>query len=78
VIKLSTRPDAKFEIEKAKTRVCRNIAISQRIVPARVGNSGSPTAIQKVLQISGIGGFNNPLIILFKMLLSLNAINVQI
>ena len=51
---------AKFEIEKAKTRVSRNIVISHRIVPARVVNSGRPTAIQEVLQISGIGGFTTP------------------
>ena len=52
---------AKFEIEKAKTRVSRNIVISHRIVPARVVNSGRPTAIQEVLQISGIGGFTTPI-----------------
>jgi len=51
---------AKFEIEKANMRVSRNIAISHRIVPAWVGNSGIPTAIRKVLQISGIGGFTTP------------------
>jgi hypothetical protein len=40
----------KFEIEKAKTRVSRNIAISHYIVTVRIGNSGSLTAIREVLQ----------------------------
>jgi len=51
---------AKFEIEKANMRVSRNIAISHHIVPVRVGNSGSPTAIREVLQIGDIGGFTTP------------------
>ena len=33
--------EAKFEIEKAKTRISRNIAILRYIVPVRVENSGS-------------------------------------
>jgi len=51
---------AKFEIEKAKTRVSMNIAISYYIVPVQIGNSGSLIVIREVLQISGIGGFTTP------------------
>jgi len=41
---------AKFEIEKAKTKISRNIAILHYIVPVWVGNSGSLTIIREALQ----------------------------
>jgi len=41
---------AKFEIQKAKTKISSNITISHYIVPARVGNIWSLTVIREVLQ----------------------------
>jgi hypothetical protein len=41
---------AKFEIEKAKTKISRNVAILHYIVPVWVGNSGSLTVIREALQ----------------------------
>jgi len=41
---------AKFEIEKAKTRMNRNIANSHYVVPVRVGNSGRLTFTREALQ----------------------------
>jgi hypothetical protein len=41
---------AKFMIEKAKTRITTNIALSHRVVPVRLGNSGSPTVTREKLQ----------------------------
>jgi len=41
----------KIKIEKAKTRISRNIASLHYIVPVRVGNIGSLTIIREALQL---------------------------
>jgi hypothetical protein len=43
-------------------QISRNIALSHRIVPVRVGNSGSLTVLREVLQIGGIGGFKTSVV----------------
>jgi hypothetical protein len=46
---------AKFKIEKAKTKISRNIVISHYTVPVRVGNSGSLAVIrEEALKIDGL------------------------
>jgi hypothetical protein len=53
---------AKFEFEKAKKKISRNIAISHYIVPARVGNSRSQTFSGRYYKTGGIGGFTTPVV----------------